>query len=120
MIDIAPASRRVPPLGASFSSDGITRPRCPARYAAIGTRSTAGPVSGCGQVQCRSVADLELLDMAGLVVVRGLEMDVDVAVARREDAAMSGRVKADDRGLGLCQLELDLNFFVLLHVVRRI
>jgi hypothetical protein len=40
-------------------------------------------------VQRRSVADLELLDMARLVVVRGLEVGVDIAVARREDAAES-------------------------------
>ena len=56
--------------------------------------------------------------MAGLTVVWCLEMDVDIAVTRRKDAAVPGRVKADNRSLDFRQLEFDLDLLVHLHIVR--
>src|SRR5271165_2813300 len=58
--------------------------------------------------------------MPGLTVVGRLEMDVDIAVTRRKDAAMPGRVKADNRGFDLFQLEFDLDLLMLLHIMRRV
>src|SRR5208282_1435036 len=95
-------------------------PLSPVRYAALATGSTARPLSNRGQAERRSVADFELLNVAGLAVVRRLEMDVYIAVTRRKDAAMPGRVKADNGGLDFCQLELYLDLLVQLHVVRSV
>jgi hypothetical protein len=61
---------------------------------------------------CRT--DLQFLDMPGAVVVGCLEMDMDIAVAWRKDAAMPGRVEADNGRLDLCQLEFDLDLLMLL------
>src|ERR1700722_18673787 len=55
--------------------------------------------------------------MPGFGVVGGLDMDMDVAVARREHAAMLGRVKADNGGFNFFQLEGDLNLLMHSHVV---
>src|SRR5208282_2903738 len=95
-------------------------PLSPVRYAALATGSTARPLSSRGQAERCSVPDLELLDMAGLAVVRGLEMDVYIAVSRRKDAAMPGRVKADNGGFDVYQLEFNLDLLMLLHIMRRV
>jgi hypothetical protein len=71
------------------------------------------------EAEHRFAADLEPLDMAGLPIVRRLEMDMDVAVAGGKDAAMAGRVKADNSRLDLLQSEPDLDLPVRLHVMRR-
>jgi hypothetical protein len=76
--------------------------------------------SGRGQAEPRAAADLEFFNMAGLAIVRCLEMDVDVAVAGCEDTAMPGRMKTDDRSLGPHELEFDLDPLVHLDVVRGI
>ena len=48
--------------------------------------------------------------MAGFVVVRRLEVSVDIAVAGRKNAAMLGRVKPDNRRLDARQLEYGSGF----------
>ena len=58
--------------------------------------------------------------MAGFVVVRRLEVSVDIAVAGRKNPAMLGRVKPDNRRLDARQLEYDLDFLMRLHVMGRI
>ena len=47
-------------------------------------------------------------------------MDVDITVTRREDAAMPGRVEPDNGGLDPRQLEYELDFLMLLHVMWRV
>ena len=55
--------------------------------------------------------------MSGFTIVGCLKMDVDVAVARREDATMLGRVKTYYDRFSPFQLKGNLNLFMHLHVV---
>src|SRR5262245_21641488 len=55
--------------------------------------------------------------MPGFSIIGHLKMDVDVAVAWREDATMLGRVKAYNGRFSLLQFEGDLNLLMHFHVV---
>src|SRR6202043_1501516 len=55
--------------------------------------------------------------MSRLRVVGRLKMNVDVAVARREDATVLGRVKADNGRFSLVQLERHLDLLVHFHAM---
>jgi hypothetical protein len=68
----------------------------------------------------QALAKLELLNVAGFAVVRGLKMDVHGRVHGGEDTAMGSRMETNNDCVDLRELKNDLNLLMHLHTMGRI